>query len=205
MHGQPSRRRSLPVALTSLVGRARELVRIAETLRKARLVTIAGPGGVGKTRLTLETAHRRLGRRGVASGWMISPRVPEQPDVAAGTARALGVRRPAGTTTTDALCGYLARSRSDDRPRQLRHVIDASAELVDTILTASTRVRVLATAASRSVSTGDRLAPRAARPRRRARLFIDGPASVDRSPSRARGSRRRSSPCAASRSSAAGR
>lgn len=145
MPGQPSAERNLPVALTSLVGRARELDRIAETLRKARLVTIAGPGGVGKTRLALETAHRQLGRRrgGI---WLVDLTAsPEQPDVAAETARALGVRSPAGTTATDALCRYLA-----DRDLMIvldncEHVIDASAELVDAILTTCTQVRVLAT------------------------------------------------------------
>jgi predicted ATPase/DNA-binding CsgD family transcriptional regulator len=174
MPGQPSTERNLPVPLTSLVGRSRELDRIAETLRKARLVTITGPGGVGKTRLALETAHRQLGRR-PGGVWLVDLAAsPEQLDVAAETARALGVGSKAGTTPTDALRGYLA-----DRDLMIvldncEHVIDASAELVDAVLTTCTQVRVLATSREPLGVDGEtvwRLEPLAADDARR--LFIE--------------------------------
>jgi hypothetical protein len=61
---------NLPAPLTSLVGRARELQAVGETLGRTRLVTLTGPGGVGKTRLALELAHRRPVRR--AEGvWLV--------------------------------------------------------------------------------------------------------------------------------------
>jgi transcriptional regulator with XRE-family HTH domain len=52
----PSRRRPLPAPLTSLVGRHAEVERIAQELSTERLITLAGPGGVGKTRLALQVA-----------------------------------------------------------------------------------------------------------------------------------------------------
>ena len=61
---------NLPAPLTSLVGRAAELQGIAEALRKGRLVTLTGPGGVGKTRLALELARRQVGRR-AAGVWLV--------------------------------------------------------------------------------------------------------------------------------------
>src|SRR5688500_20170439 len=87
----------IPVALTSLIGRARELEGVNEALRRARLVTVTGPGGVGKTRLALEVARHQVGRRlggvrfvGLAAGG-------ETAEVARGTARVtgLGTRRGA--------------------------------------------------------------------------------------------------------------
>jgi predicted ATPase len=52
---QVNRRHKLPIALTTFVGRQREVRRL---LNKARLLTLTGPGGIGKTRLAIEAARR---------------------------------------------------------------------------------------------------------------------------------------------------
>jgi predicted ATPase len=85
---------NLPAPLTSLVGRARELEVIGETLRRTRLVTLTGPGGVGKTRLALALARGQVARR--ANGvWLVDLALgPEAPVVAAEVARVLAVRAP---------------------------------------------------------------------------------------------------------------
>ena len=51
---------NLPVQLTSFVGRDREMKLIAEGFNSARLVTLTGTGGVGKTRLAVQAAAERL-------------------------------------------------------------------------------------------------------------------------------------------------
>jgi predicted ATPase/DNA-binding CsgD family transcriptional regulator len=56
---------TLPMPLTSFVGRSAELAALAEALRDARLVTLAGPGGCGKTRLAIEAASKQDGVRWV--------------------------------------------------------------------------------------------------------------------------------------------
>lgn len=57
---------NLPVVTTSFVGRDNELVSVERALRDHRLVTLTGPGGVGKSRLALRTAERA--RDGYADG-----------------------------------------------------------------------------------------------------------------------------------------
>ena len=136
---------NLPVPLSSLVGRGRELEGISEALRRTRLVTLVGPGGVGKTRLALELAHRQLARR--AGGvWLVDFAAGSQEiDVAGETARVLGIGPSALATPTDALRAYLA-----DRDVLLvldncEHVIDACAALAAALLTSSTSLRIIAT------------------------------------------------------------
>ena len=88
---------NVPVPLSSLIGRSRELEGISETLRRTRLVTLTGPGGVGKTRLATEFARRQIGRRrdGI---WLVDLTAGgADPDPAAEVARALDVGGSAGT------------------------------------------------------------------------------------------------------------
>ncbi|HET9493382.1 MAG TPA: AAA family ATPase, partial [Chloroflexia bacterium] len=63
MNSHPSPPNHLPLQLTSLVGREREIEAVGEVLRRdeARLVTLTGPPGIGKTRLGIQVAATLLG------------------------------------------------------------------------------------------------------------------------------------------------
>lgn len=165
---------NVPTPLTSLVGRAPELKAIGEALRKTRLVTLTGPGGVGKTHLAVELARRQIHLR--AGGvWLVDlASGPETPDVAAETARTLDVTSPTGTTTTDALRRYLK-----DRDLLLvldncEHVVDACAHLADALLNSCSDLRILATSRESLRVNGEavwRLEP--LRPEDAYRLFVE--------------------------------
>jgi hypothetical protein len=60
---------NLPAAVTSFVGRRREIGLVRQCLSASRLVTLTGSGGVGKTRLAVEVAADRAGRSPMAYGW----------------------------------------------------------------------------------------------------------------------------------------
>jgi predicted ATPase/DNA-binding CsgD family transcriptional regulator len=136
---------NLPVPLTSLVGRTQEVERIGEALNKTRLVTLSGPGGVGKTRLALELARRQLARRpdGV---WIVDlASGPDVPDPSAEAARTLDVHSPAGTTAIDALRRYLMNRDLLLVLDNCEHVVGACAELATALLSSCANVRVMAT------------------------------------------------------------
>ncbi len=123
----------------------RELGRVGEIMRRTRLVTLTGPGGVGKTRLALALAERELGRRADGVWWVDLASGSEPPDVAGEVARTLGLSAARAGVAADALVEYLR-----DRDPLLvldncEHVADACAELVASLLSACGSVRVLAT------------------------------------------------------------
>jgi class 3 adenylate cyclase len=135
---------NLPLAVTSLIGRSRELDGVSEALRRSRLVTLSGPGGAGKTRLATEVGRRRIGRH--ADGvWLVDLTAAADLDPAAEVARTLDVGARSTATPTESLRRYLA-----DRDVLLvldncEHLIDACAALTTTLLEACPDLHILAT------------------------------------------------------------
>jgi predicted ATPase/DNA-binding CsgD family transcriptional regulator len=142
---EPSPGHNVPALLTSLIGRVQQLDGLGETLRRTRLVTLTGPGGIGKTRLAIEVARRQIGRR--ADGvWLVDLTAgASDPDPAAEVARTLDVGGHSASAPTESLRRYLA-----DRDLLLvidncEHVVGACAELASSLLQSCGRLRVLAT------------------------------------------------------------
>ena len=100
--------RGLPISRSPLVGRDDEIRAASETLRRARLLTLTGSGGVGKTRLALELASRLSPRPADGDRLVDLAVLSAGSDVAAETARILGIHSAGLTAATEVLCTYLA-------------------------------------------------------------------------------------------------
>jgi predicted ATPase/DNA-binding SARP family transcriptional activator len=136
---------NVPLQLTSFVGRSRELKDLDALVARARLVTLTGVGGSGKTRLALEVAGRAVPRHrdGV---WIVDlAGVADQDLVPARVAAALNVAEQAGRSASEVLVEHL-------RPRttllvldNCEHLLEASASLTAELLMRCPRLQVLAT------------------------------------------------------------
>ena len=151
-----------PVALTSFVGRAGALREAGDLLAEYRLVTVTGPGGVGKTRLAGEVA-RQVADRFADGAWLVElAAVPDPAQVPSAVAAALGVRPPPGAPATEALIRVLARRQLLVVLDNCEHVIGAAAALCGELLRACDDLRILATSREALRIAGEaayRLAP----------------------------------------------
>ena len=130
---------------TSFIGRESELAELETALKAHRLVTLTGVGGVGKTRLALEVATRSTDNfpDGV---WVIElAAVGDPAAVPEAVAAVLGITQQPGLSVADSVAAAL-----EGRSRLLvfdncEHVLDAAADMIDSILQRSSTVKVLAT------------------------------------------------------------
>lgn len=151
----PSRpRTNLPVALTELIGRQDAVPQVESLLHQGRMVTLTGPGGVGKTRLAVEVAPR-LSTAAVDGVWLVElaaidpGREGASARVVEVISKLLGIGWQDSTAEPEDLIEGLAAAL---RSRELllvldncEHVIDEVAELSVLLLRAAPRLRILAT------------------------------------------------------------
>jgi predicted ATPase/DNA-binding CsgD family transcriptional regulator len=131
--------------LTSFVGRAAEVAELGAMLEKHRLVTVTGPGGVGKTRAAEQVARRTAVR--FADGvWLVELASGSDPAlVPAAACSALGVHQVPGAAVTDALVTAVSRQQLLLVLDNCEHVLAAVAELCGRLLSAADDLRILAT------------------------------------------------------------
>jgi predicted ATPase len=139
----------LPAELSSFVGRARELAEVKRLLAAARVVTLTGPGGIGKSRLALRAAHQ-LGRHFPDGVWLAELAGLDGPDLVANAlARSLGVYdRPEGSVQ-DTLVAHLRDRRLLVVLDNCEHLLAACRELVTALVSGCDGVRVLCTSRER--------------------------------------------------------
>jgi predicted ATPase len=134
-----------PRVRTSLVGRDEEKTEVADLLVRHQLVTLTGPGGVGKTRVAFEVARRAAA--GFADGaWLVEfAAITDPAQVSGAVAVALGIQPDAGQPLAESLIGALSRQQLLLVLDNCEHVLTAVAEFCERLLATADDVRVLAT------------------------------------------------------------
>ena len=159
---------NLRATVTSFVGRANELVRLRAQMGEGRLVTLVGPGGVGKTRLAISFAAEtgdRVDGVGDDGVWLVElASVAGADGVAQAVLAALGPREVGMPDVSNRrrdplhrLVEALARTETLIVLDNCEHVVEAAARLVDDLLARCPRLRVLATSREPLGVAGERL------------------------------------------------
>ncbi|MGI8335888.1 ATP-binding protein [Actinomadura scrupuli] len=159
----PVRLSGLPAARTSFVGRVREGEALHGALREARLVTLVGPGGVGKTRLAAVVAERAAPSF-PSGGWFVDLVPVRSGFIEQAVAAALGVAEGPQQSLQEAIAERLRDGRALLVLDNCEHVIGAVAAFVDWALTTCPDLTVLATSRERLGLPGERMVPTAPLP-----------------------------------------
>jgi predicted ATPase/DNA-binding CsgD family transcriptional regulator len=142
--------------LTSFVGRAGDTADITRLLDEYRLVTVTGPGGVGKTRLAAEVALRMEGRFPDGMWFIELGPVTDAAHVATEVMSALGIQQHPGTPPLEVLAEALAPRRLLLILDNCEHVLPAVADVCGTLLGSADEVRILATSREQLGMGGER-------------------------------------------------
>jgi predicted ATPase len=146
LYTSPSRPASnLPAQLSQFIGREKELVQIKQCLAKHRLVTLTGSGGIGKTRMAVETARELLAE--VPHGAWLAELAPVTDPrlVPQAVAAVWGVREEQGRPLQLTLADYLRQKTLLLVLDNCEHVVDGSSQLAGTLLQRCPGLRILAT------------------------------------------------------------
>ncbi len=136
---------NLPLQLTSFLGREGELSQIKRLLKENRLMTLTGPGGVGKTRLSLELAAQVL--EDFPDGvWFVElALVNEAEAIPQMVAKAIGLQRETNLSTSEVLFAYLEGKQVLILLDNCEHLVDACASFAEVLLTRNQGVCIVST------------------------------------------------------------
>ena len=150
---------NLPADATSFVGRRRELAEIRKKLTTARVVSLVGPGGVGKTRLATRAAAD-LGRGFSDGAWLVElADLHDEALVTNAVVAALDLRDLAATTPLQVLASHLQDKQLLLVVDNCEHLLEATAQLVAGIIRTSPGVRVLTTSREPLQVSGEYVVP----------------------------------------------
>ena len=136
---------NLPIQLTSFIGREREIDEIRQLLNSARLVTLTGAGGTGKTRLAIEVT-RKIGDQYPEGVWVVDFAVlPEPSLIWQSIASVLAVREEPNRSLVQTLTDFLRAKKLLLLFDNCEHLISACAQVAGALLQACPHLQILAT------------------------------------------------------------
>lgn len=136
-------RHNLPSQLTSFIGRERELTETTKLISTARLLTLIGPGGTGKTRLSLQLGEDQLAnfKDGV---WVVElAPIVESPNIVPAIASVFELREAQNIPLTEILLDYLRAKQLLLILDNCEHLVEASAQIAEELLQACAGVKVI--------------------------------------------------------------
>lgn len=147
----------LPAPVTSLVGRDQLVADALAMVEAGRLVTLIGPGGVGKTRLATEVGRRLLAAHADRPVVMCELATANVESTVDAVAAALGIEGRPGVGLSERVVAALDQAEVVLILDNCEHVLDSVAALVEAILLACPHVKVVATSRERLRAPGERL------------------------------------------------
>ena len=136
---------NLPIQLTSFIGRENEIEEIRQLLTSARLITLTGAGGTGKTRLAIEVA-RTVGDQYPDGAWVVDFAVLPDPSLIwQSIASILAVREEPNRSLAQTQIDFLRSKKLLLLFDNCEHLIAACAQVVGTLLQACPKLQILAT------------------------------------------------------------
>jgi predicted ATPase len=153
------RQGNLPAEATSFVGRRREIAELRKKLSEARLVSLVGPGGVGKTRLAIRIATDLA--RGFPDGaWLIElGEVRDPTSVSSAFVAALDLRDQAAASPLTVLLPFLSDKELLLLVDNCEHLLGPVAELLTELTRAAPGVRILCTSREPLAVSGEHVIP----------------------------------------------
>ena len=136
-------RTNLPAQLTSFVGREKETVEIAQLIAANRLVTLMGPGGTGKTRLSLRVAADLLDTFGNGVWFVELAPLADAGLILQTVMTTLGLREDGSHSLTEILTDYLRAKNALLILDNCEHLVEAAAQLAETLLQACPQLHLL--------------------------------------------------------------
>jgi predicted ATPase len=150
---------NLPAEVTSFVGRRHELAEARKRLTAGRLISLVGPGGVGKTRLAIRIATD-LGRGFSGGAWLVELAELHDPTLVSNAVMAaLDLRDQTATEPLALLRSYLKDKELLLVVDNCEHLLDAAARLVSDVIRAAPGVRVITTSREPLSVAGEHVLP----------------------------------------------